>query len=90
MTYRILAARLRRCLAFALALLMAAVLAMQATRPALADDKQKELESKKNQIQQELDALKQEQTFSRVKSVKNRLPSRAALLTTPSVTSMTF
>lgn len=62
MTHRILAARLRRCLAFALALLMAAVLAMQATRPALADDKQKELESKKNQIQQELDALKQEQT----------------------------
>ena len=62
MTHRILAARLRRCLAFALALLMAAVLAMQATRPALADDKQKELENKKNQIQQELDALKQEQT----------------------------
>src|SRR5699024_12620783 len=52
MTHRILAARLRRCLAFALALLMAAVLAMQATRPALADDKQKELENKKNQIQQ--------------------------------------
>ncbi len=52
----------RQIASFALTVVMAAALVCQAATPAYADDKQKELEDKKNQLQQELDDIHNQQS----------------------------
>ena len=54
--------RIRQVASFALALVMAGVLFCQAAAPAYADDKQQELEDKKNQAQQELEEIRNQQS----------------------------
>ena len=61
MTHRLIRARLRRVLSFALALCMAVMLAVQATGPALADEKQEQLEANRDQAKAELEAAQQQQ-----------------------------
>ena len=53
MTHRLIRARLRRVLSFVLALCMAVMLAVQATGPALADEKQEQLEANRDQAKAE-------------------------------------
>ena len=53
--------RIRQIASLALALVMAVVLFCQAASTAYADDKQQELEDKKNQLQQELEEIRNEQ-----------------------------
>ena len=52
--------RIKKAVSVFLSLALCLSLALSAAKPALADDKQKELEAQKNQLQQELDASKQE------------------------------
>lgn len=54
--------RIRQIVSFALALTMAGVLFCQAASTAYADDKQQELEDKKNQAQQELEEIRDQQS----------------------------
>ena len=53
---------IRQAATLALTLVMATALVFQAATPAYADDKQKELEDKKNQLQQELEDIKNQQS----------------------------
>ncbi len=53
---------IRQAATLALTLVMATALVFQGATPAYADDKQKELEDKKNQLQQELEDIKNQQS----------------------------
>ena len=76
----------RRAGAALMAAVVAAALCLNAAMPAHADDKQKELENKKNELQSELDRIRQQLTLPAIKpkpSSKNsclcrrKTPSRA-------------
>ncbi|HRM85852.1 MAG TPA: hypothetical protein PK278_07555 [Gemmiger qucibialis] len=67
----------RRAGAALMAAVVAAALCLNAAMPAHADDKQKELENKKNELQSELDQIRQQPSSKNSCLCRRKTPSRA-------------